>query len=136
MLFTKIAYCGDDCSECPRYLATMSGNIEELRESAILMGKVGWPRDLENPDRMKCRGCEDIENCEYSVKECCIKQGLANCGMCGDYPCELINKAFEITAVNAKNFKTILSPDEYEIFKIAFFSKKKNLETINKLLKS
>ncbi|MBN1802591.1 MAG: DUF3795 domain-containing protein [Candidatus Lokiarchaeota archaeon] len=136
MIFIKkIAYCGDDCSECPRYLATINGSLDMLRESAILMEKVGWHHDLDNLDKMKCYGCEDINECEYGVKDCCIVRGVANCGACNEYPCVLINKAFDITATYVEKFKTILSSAEYDTFQKAFFSKKKNLDEINKLSK-
>ncbi|MFX1238022.1 MAG: DUF3795 domain-containing protein [Promethearchaeota archaeon] len=131
---TKLAYCGDIFSECPRYIATKSGSIDALKESALLMDKIGWPRDLENPEAMKCNGCEDIENCEYGVKECCLDKGLQNCGQCEGYLCENIKKAFEITAGYEVKFKSILNQKEYAIFQKAFFSKKQNLEEVHKSL--
>ncbi|MFX0072516.1 MAG: DUF3795 domain-containing protein [Candidatus Hermodarchaeota archaeon] len=126
----KLAYCGDDCEECPRYIATLSGSKEKLKEAAVLMKKVGWRYDLETPENMKCRGCQDIEICEYNVKECCIEKKISNCGECTDYPCYKINKTFEITRINTEKFKDILTKEEYELFNKAFFSKKENLDNI------
>jgi len=124
----KLAYCGDNCSKCPRYVATLSGDIEKLKESAILMKKAGWGRDMSDIEGLKCLGCQDIESCEYGVKECCIERGIENCGQCVNYPCAQISKAFEITRGYAENFKSILSKEEYNIFHEAFFLKKENLD--------
>lgn len=124
----KLAYCGDDCSKCPRYVATLSGDVEKLKESAILMEKAGWAREINDLDGLKCLGCQDIESCEYGVKECCIERKIDNCGQCLNYPCALINEAFEITKGYAKNFVNMLLKEEYDIFHEAFFLKKENLD--------
>ena len=130
----KLAYCGDLCNECPRYIATLSGNKEKLRKVAFLMKKVNWRYDIESPEKMRCRGCEDIDSCEYGVKECCIEKGNNNCGECSDYPCSKIQNAFEITELNREKFRKILTEEEYKMFDIVFFSKKRNLDNIKKTL--
>jgi len=124
----KIAYCGDNCTFCPKYSANLIGSRKEKINIAILMKKVGWRYNLEEPKKMKCRGCQDVEECEYGVKECCIERNIENCGQCIDYPCSKIEKAFEITEINVEKFKNILSKEEYEIFRKAFFLKKEYLE--------
>lgn len=35
----KLACCGDDCSFCPRYVATLNKNEDKLRGIAILWKK-------------------------------------------------------------------------------------------------
>ena len=126
----KIAYCGDCCNYCPKYIATLSGSKEKLKEAAILMKKVGWRYNLDDLEKTKCEGCQDVEICEYGVKKCCIERNIENCGKCTDYPCSKIEKAFEITKINAEKFKKILSKEEYEMFHKAFFLKKENLEAV------
>ena len=111
----KLASCGDVCNLCPRYVATLSGNKEELKKVAILLKKVGWRDEIKPPEEMICHGCQDIEQCEYDVKECCMEKKIENCGRCTIYPCSKIENAFEITEVNAEKFKKILSKEEYEI---------------------
>ena len=128
MATKKIAYCGDNCSYCPKYSANLIGSRKELKDVAILMKKVGWRYNLDDPEKMKCEGCQDVEECEYGVKECCIEKNVENCGKCVDYPCSKIENAFEITERNVEKFKKILSKEEYDVFKIAFFQKKENLE--------
>jgi hypothetical protein len=126
----KIAYCGDCCDHCPRYTATLNGSMDKLKEAAILMKKVGWRHDIGTPEKMICNGCQDIESCEYGVKECCLEKNIENCGVCSDYPCSKIQNAFEITRINAEKFKKILSNKEYETFHKAFFLKKENLDKL------
>lgn len=124
----KLAYCGDVCSLCPRYIATLIGKKEELSEVAILLKKVGWRDEIKPAEEMLCHGCQDIEVCEYDVKDCCKEKKIENCGKCSKYPCPKINKAFEITKLNAVKFKKILAKEEYELFYKAFFLKKEHLD--------
>ena len=128
MSIKKLAYCGDCCTFCPRFIATLSGSREKLKDVAYLMKKVGWHYSLDDLEENKCEGCQDVENCEYGIKECCIERNIKNCGKCIDYPCSKIEKAFRITAGYVDQFKNILSKEEYEIFRKAYFLKKENLE--------
>ncbi|MBD3255701.1 MAG: DUF3795 domain-containing protein [Candidatus Lokiarchaeota archaeon] len=129
----KLAYCGDNCEECPRYIATITEKRENLKKAALLMKKVGWPYNLRDLEQMKCQGCQDMETCEYKIKDCCIGREIENCGNCVDYPCQKIKNAFHITEVNSRNFKDILTKDEYTMFQKAFFEKKLNLDKEHKL---
>ncbi len=36
---SRITPCGDNCGECPRFLAK---NNEELRQTALLWYRIGW----------------------------------------------------------------------------------------------
>ncbi len=124
----NIAYCGDNCAYCPKYSANLIGGKKKKREVALVMKKVSWRYNLDEPERMRCEGCQDVEICEYGIKECCIEKKVENCGKCVDYPCPTIEKAFEITEKNVERFKKILSSEDYEIFRKAYFLKKENLE--------
>ena len=128
MVIIKLAYCGDRCDLCPRYIATKKNDIEELKNVAVLMQKVGWTYNLEDPLKMICHGCEDVESCEYQVKECCIERKIINCGKCNEYPCPKIQNAFDIASKNTEKFKNILTTVEYDSFLKAFFEKKINLD--------
>ncbi len=94
------------------------------------MRKVGWRYNLDEPEKMVCHGCQDVEKCEYTVKECCIEKKIENCGQCVNFPCAIINKAFKKTEDYKENFKKILTKKEYNIFQKAFFSKRENLNKI------
>ncbi|MFX1293435.1 MAG: DUF3795 domain-containing protein [Promethearchaeota archaeon] len=125
----KLAYCGDNCNFCLRYTATMSKSSEKLKKVAILWKKIGWRDKIDAPDKLICYGCATFnESCEFDVRECCIERKIENCGKCNNYPCNKIEKAYEITQNNVEKFRDILSKEEYEIFTKAFFLKKENLE--------
>ncbi|MFX1258907.1 MAG: DUF3795 domain-containing protein [Promethearchaeota archaeon] len=124
----KLAYCGDCCTYCPRFIATLSGSRKKLKDVAFLMKKVGWHYNLDEPEKNKCEGCQDIENCEYGIKECCMERKIENCGKCIDYPCSKVENAFKITEGYVEKFRTILLKEEYELFRKAYFLKKENLE--------
>jgi hypothetical protein len=124
----KLACCGDVCDLCPRYTATLSGDKEKLKAVAVLLKKVGWRDRVVSEEEVICQGCETYKgDCEFGVRECCLEKNIGNCGECDDYPCDKIQRAFEINRENAEKFKRILSSEEYEIFDRAFFSKKENL---------
>ena len=130
MFTIKLGCCGDDCSVCPRYVATLSGSKDELKEAVKLSKKVGWNLEKTDPEEFVCHGCQDIESCEYKVKECCIEKNIENCGQCVNYPCPIIENAFEITRGYVEKFKNLLSEAEYKTFQKAFFSKKENLDKV------
>ncbi len=110
----------------------MSGDKEKLIEAMKLSKKVGWNLEKNDPELFKCTGCQDVESCEYNIKECCLEKKIDNCGQCESYPCSKMDKAFEITAWYAEKFKNILTPEEYEIYHDAYFLKKENLDKIFK----
>lgn len=46
-------------------------------------------------ESMGCAGCAEIERPFWGkacpVKSCCEGRGLAHCGQCGDFPCQLLH---------------------------------------------
>jgi hypothetical protein len=123
----KLAFCGNDCNCCPRYIATRSNNEERLREVALLWAEIGW-RDVVMPSiEMVCYGCNQANWCRYDIRECALKTQVDNCGECRDYPCEKILKVFEQTDIYSKKCEETLSRKDYECLCKAFFSKKANL---------
>ncbi len=79
---------------------------------------------------MMCHGCQDKEKCENNVRECCVEKKIENCGQCDNYPCSAIKKVFARTEAKEKEFKKILTKNEFKIFQKAFFSKRENLNKI------
>ncbi len=71
----KLAYCGDDCNICPRYIATQSNSIEKLKEIAVLWKKVGWRESILTPEKMVCNGCAAVKKCRYdNIRKCAKKK--------------------------------------------------------------
>ena len=63
-----IGYCGDDCEQCPRYIATKSNDRRQLNEAAVLWQKVGLRENFATPEEMVCHGCASLEKCHYNDK--------------------------------------------------------------------
>ena len=120
----KLAYCGDRCDLCPRFRATQSDSPEDWKQARDIIAKVGWASPSCRPGGMGCGGCEDILNCEYGVKECCIERAIPNCGHCPEYPCARIEKVFRTTESREKQFQKFLTPEEYALLEKAFMEKR------------
>ena len=124
---TMLACCGNDCGSCPRYLATMSGDLGRLKAVAAIWERVGW-RDASAPlDDLKCRGCATIDWCRYGIRECAIAKGIDHCGQCGDYACDLLNDSFRRTDSYAEVCLEICSKEDYDLLRRVFFMKKESL---------
>ena len=123
-----IACCGDDCRYCLSYIGTKNNDIDLLKKMARILHQIGW-RDKElPPEDIKCEGCHSIIKCEYGIKECCEEKGIHHCGMCREYPCSKNEYAFEKNKKDIEICKKVLSPEDLEMFKKAYFSKKENLK--------
>ncbi len=131
-----IGICGDDCLNCPRYRATGDKNPEALEKVRELWVKLGL-RDPDFPAKeLVCHGCKPENQCAYPELFVCARaKALDNCGLCPEYPCELIDAAFEKSAKLYRHVAAICSEQETAILKKAFFSKKQNLDQIHEGLK-
>jgi len=127
-----IGVCGDDCSLCPRYSATLNESAEELEKVRELWVKLEW-RDPDFPvARLACHGCKAEVNCAYSeLRACAQEKAVANCGLCEGYPCELINGAFGKSEKVQARAALVCTPIEMSTLERAFFSKKQNLDRIH-----
>ena len=130
-----IGICGDNCCLCPRYAATINGNPEALEKVKELWVRLGL-RDTNSPARdLVCYGCKPENKCVYpELRACGQAKLLANCGLCREYPCALINAAFEKSKDLHLRARGICTPDEIAILDEALFSKKKNLDRMNDML--
>ncbi|MBN1177096.1 MAG: DUF3795 domain-containing protein [Dehalococcoidales bacterium] len=128
----NIGYCGDDCNQCPRYLATQSGDEERFKKVAEMWRTVGWRYTLEPPQKQVCYGCDSLEICEPGIRDCVMAKGLDSCGKCADYPCEKLVRIFENNRREAAICKKKFSKEDYEIFQRAFFDKKKRLDEMHR----
>ena len=94
-----IAYCGIDCSECPAYLATQSGDKKEIRRVAK-----EWSTDSMSftPEEIRCNGCNQegqvFSWCDQCpIRICCRDKSYENCAHCDDYVCDNLKMTFEKT---------------------------------------
>ena len=129
----KLAFCGDDCNVCPRYIATQSGKTERLKEVATMWQRAGWRDAIVPHEEMICHGCALVKWCRYDdIRKCARENGIDNCGKCNNYPCKKIQKVFEQSDSYAKACKENCSKEDYECFHKAFFSKKEKLDRVHK----
>lgn len=77
-----IAACGNDCSQCPRFLPKTD---DELYNTAVLWYKIGHRDHVVTNYEISCNGCK-IENwCRYEIINCTSKKAIHNCGECDEY---------------------------------------------------
>ncbi len=128
----NLGACGDRCSVCPRYLATVNNDQEQFRrilEIYITMGHRPAGFDIK---LLKCRGCRSVSACPHpDLKKCVETKKLDNCGQCETYPCPKINEVFAKTKEYFKKMKGKCSVAEIRRFEEAFAGKKKDLDDIN-----
>jgi hypothetical protein len=126
-----IGACGDNCSLCPRYLATQNGSAEELEKVKELWVKLGL-RDPAFPAQgLVCYGCIPENECAYwELRACAREKDVDNCGLCPGYPCGLIQSAFDKSERLHSHAIRVCMPKELAVLKEAFFSKRQNLDRI------
>lgn len=84
----KITLCGDNCFECPRYLATTNSELEKVAE---LWFRIGWRDKIVSPDEMKCSGCSSHKQCTYHLVECVKENNVEKCNQCSQFPCNIMD---------------------------------------------
>ena len=126
-----IGICGDNCCFCPRYLATQNNDADKLEDVKELWVRFGL-RDPAFPAQdMACFGCRPENKCAYSeVRTCANRKEIENCGLCHEYPCELINTVFEESEKFRSQAVLVCTTEEMNILHKAFFSKRQNLDKI------
>jgi hypothetical protein len=124
-----IGICGDDCLYCPRYLATQSGKVEELEKVKDLWVRLGLRDPAFSAQDLACCGCTPANNCAYpELRACVSEKGIESCGLCEAYPCQLISAAFEKSERLYSQTLKFCTPEEMDLLRKAFFSKRENLE--------
>ncbi len=94
------AFCGIDCSGCPAFIATQNDD-DDARAKVAQEWTQGYGSEFK-PEDINCDGCtatagRHIAFCDQcDVRACCIERELVNCGWCADYPCDKLDKIFEM----------------------------------------
>ncbi len=93
----NIARCGLDCAKCRAYIATRTNDRKLAGEIAKL-----WSNAVEGTytaDDIWCDGCHSDRLHGFCVRcpprLCAKERGLANCGVCRDYPCRKLNELYD-----------------------------------------
>lgn len=128
-----IGVCGDNCSYCPRYIATRTGKAEDLDEVKELWGRLGL-RDPALPAQdLVCFGCKTESPCAYpELRDCAREKRIDHCGLCDTCPCKRIEAAFK-KSEDLRTYATrVCTPREMDVLTKAFFSKQQNLDQIHR----
>lgn len=128
----KISFCGDICTECPRYVATIANDVNALKSVAELWFKLGFRPKVVDPEEIKCLGCSKEMACSNGINDCEHLATIMNCGECDSFPCEKINAVFEKTDTVNKTCKDKCTVIEYNVLHKAFFMKRQILTEINR----
>jgi hypothetical protein len=128
-----IGVCGDNCAECPRFIATKNGSTRHLRDIAALWKRLGWRNADTTWDELACGGCGRSNACANSMlRDCAFEKDFDTCGQCRDYPCDRTEAVFEKNDKMVPEIRRLCTHGEYERLKKAFFLKKRNLDTVHK----
>lgn len=128
----KLTFCGNVCSLCPRFIATVSGDPAQLEEVRQMWVSAGWREESVTLDDMRCLGCSAQKECRYHIIPCAIERQVENCGLCSDYSCEKTESAFVRTEAYQEMCEQIFSNEDYERVSEAFFHKERNLNNIQR----
>jgi hypothetical protein len=130
-----IGACGDDCSICPRYVATINNDQNDLERVKDLWVSLGLRKPDIDAEALKCLGCHSENTCAYQdVRDCAFGKKLENCGMCSKYPCKKVNAVFAKTEKAFRSFKSIGTQKEIDSITRAFRYKKLILDGIHREL--
>lgn len=127
-----IGICGDNCTYCPRYIATQNGGTQELEKVKELWVRLGLRGHDFTVEDMVCHGCMPENNCAYIELLSCINEKVhKNCGLCNEYPCKIINDAFDKSEKLNFHAKKVCTQEEMDMLHKAFFSKKEYFDRIH-----
>ena len=128
-----IGLCGDNCEYCPRYMATQNGRIEELEKVKELWIRLGLRVPNFPAKDMCCHGCKPENKCAYTELRSCVSTKMYdNCGLCDEYPCQLIQNAFDKSEKLKGRMESICTQEEKATLQKAFFSKKEYFDQVYK----
>jgi hypothetical protein len=128
-----IGVCGDNCTYCPRFIENNKGSTQRLETVKELWVRIGLRDDPVAIGAMLCNGCKPENNCAYAaLRDCAAQRKLQNCGLCGAYPCKLVEDCFAGSAELYPRIRSSCTEDELRILEKAFFCKKANLDSQRK----
>ena len=121
----KITLCGDNCLECPRYLAKTE---QELEKTAELWYRIGWRDRIVSSKEIRCQGCSSHKQCTYHLVECTKEHNVEKCNQCVQFPCEKIKDMLKRSSAYEQKAKEVCTAEEYRMLQASFFNKEENLK--------
>lgn len=108
---SQIAYCGLDCSRCPAYMATLSGNTYSKEKIALEWSKI-YNADI-SPEEINCSGCNSekgihFSHCyECSIRLCAAERSINTCAECEKYACVDLKDFFKLVPDARQNLERL-----------------------------
>ena len=125
--------CGDNCSVCPRYIATKHDGNAELVKVKDLWVHLGWRDADTEAHELQCDGCSKETPCAYKeLRDCVFRKGYTNCGMCKEYPCTHVKAVFMKTDKILSEIKALCTPATWSLLVKAFGKKREYLNCVHK----
>ena len=103
-----MGYCGIDCTGCPAFVATQSGDPAELAKVAKQ-----WAEQFKapiTPESVECYGCGQTEKavsvyCKSmcAIRNCAQPKNIESCADCKDYGCKTLSD-FIVHVPQAKEY--------------------------------
>ncbi len=126
----KMAICGYRCDLCALY----KDNLDVAGKDEVKAAFVKYfDYEFDDNDLKACQGCPEGGDGDCKVKRCAVEKGIANCGLCDQYPCD---KLHEKTNVIEKYFADIsaVPKQDLELYAKPYDSKDR-LDVINQNFK-
>ena len=126
-----IGICGDNCSFCPRYIATQKDNMDELEKVKELWVRLGLRKPDFPAEGLICNGCKPENNCAYKELRSCVNaRKVKNCGFCDEYPCNIVKNALDKTEKLRLHAEKVCTQEEFDTLNKTFFLKKEYFDGI------
>jgi len=123
-----LAPCGNDCSACPRFSATASGDPDKLAAVAVFWHRLGWRDRVVSNEEIACLGCPPSTPCRHDITTCVVDRGLATCRACADHgACPRVDAMLARTDLTADTCREQCDAETYAVLEKAFFRKRENL---------
>lgn len=127
-----IGIWGDNCEYCTRYIATKNGRLIDSEKVKELWVRLGLRDDDFPVEDMACHGCLPENKCAYAKLHVCVSaKAHENCGLSDEYPCKLINSAFDKSEKLDFHANKVCTQEEMDMLHEAFFLKKEYFDRIH-----
>ena len=101
-----ISICGNICSDCSAFKATLKDDDLKRKETAKSWSKI-YESDIK-PEDINCEGCLSKGKIVFSycnvceIRKCGFEKGVENCAHCDEYTCDKLEGFFKSVPDNRK----------------------------------
>lgn len=112
--------CGMRCDICPAFEANRStADLKRASKVWAELFDVHLP-----PEAIICGGClgstDDLLDRECPVRPCVLSKGFADCGRCGEMPCEKLKRRWVSRQEIEAKLGRPIQEDDYQMYVLPF----------------